>query len=292
MNLNYGFATHEPELFRTLAYRDATNPVYVIEGNPSLRNIHINHAGMRGRTIIPSKQLQLSFYAGYHHSNRDHRQILTYDVYRSTYLSRLENVRGNQAISIMTNYDQGWGDVVRLNNSITFIHSKSYAYLTQLTTSKSLQLNCQRKASWTEQFRLSMDWKWLKTIIYGGFNAQHFNNTLAQLENTTLWQNRMGVDAKLHKGKFTVRTDFYVLIRRGYSMSGMNTYRLIWNASASWRCLKGKGKLELELDDILNQADNFTSTETANQQVMSWSDQMHHYICIGFTYHLDAKGQK
>ena len=102
----------------------------------------------------------------------------------------------------------------------------------------------------------------------------------------------MGFDAELHKGRFIVKTELFDRMRRGYKLSGMNTDCLIWNASASWRCLKGKGKLLLEVEDILNHADNFTSNESANQQVMTWSDQMHHYIRLGFTYHLDAKEKK
>ncbi len=143
-----------------------------------------------------------------------------------------------------------------------------------------------------DEARLSLDWKWLKIGTFANISAQRMNNSIAQVQNTTLWNNKLGFDAELRKGKFTVKTEFFDLMRRGYKLLGMNSDRFIWNASASWRCLKGKGKLSLEVDDILNHADNFTSTESANQQIMTWSDQMHHYIRIGFTYHLDAKEKK
>lgn len=292
LNINYDFVTQEPELIQTLAYRDATNPLYIMEGNPSLRNIHINYCGLRFQSIIPSHQLQFYVSTGFHHSDCSHQPLLRYDSNRSAYMSRLENVKGYQEINLIANYDQGFGDVVRLQGALTFIQGKSHAHLLQTSPGEPLRLNRQLCMTLRDEARLSLDWKWLKMGTFTKIGAQRMNNSLAQEQNTTLWKNKLGFDAELRKGKFTIKTEFFDLMRRGYRLSGMNTDRLIWNASASWRCLKGKGKLSLEVDDILDRADNFTSTESANQQVMTWSDQMHHYIRLGFTYHLDAKEKK
>ena len=98
--------------------------------------------------------------------------------------------------------------------------------------------------------------------------------------------------AAASKGKFTVKTSLNEKMRRGYLTRGMNTDHFIWNASASWRFLRGKGKLELEVNDILNNSDNFSSTETANQQVSTWSEHMHHFAALSFSYHLDPKEKK
>ncbi len=292
VNLNYGFVTQEPELKQMMAYRDATNPLFIMQGSPDLRNIHINHGGLRYQIIIPSRQLQLYVFAGFHHSDNSHQPLLRYDSNRSAYISRLENVKGYQEFNLMANYDQGFGDVVRLRNTLTFIRGKSYAHLLQTSPDEPLQLNRQLCMTLRDEARLSLDWKWLKIGTFANISAQRMNNSIAQVQNTTLWNNKLGFDAELRKGKFTVKTEFFDLMRRGYKLLGMNSDRFIWNASASWRCLKGKGKLSLEVDDILNHADNFTSTESANQQVMTWCDQMHHYIRLGFTYHLDAKVKK
>lgn len=292
LNVNYAFVTQEPELMQTLAYRDATNPLFIMEGNPSLRSIHTNYGDLRYQTVIPSRQLQLYVSAGFHHSDRSHQPLLRYDSNRSAYLSRLEDVKGYQEFNLRANYDQGFGDAVRLRNALTFIHGKSYAHLLQASPDEPLQLNRQLCMTLRDEARLSLDWKWLKTSAFGSITAQRMTNSSAEGENTTSWRNRFGIDAELRKGKFTVKTELYDLMRRGYKLLGMNSDRFIWNASASWHCLHGKGRLSLEVDDILNRADNFTSNESANQQIMTWSDQMHHYIRLGFTYHLDAKEKK
>lgn len=289
LNLNYGFLTWEPELRNTIAYRDATDPVFIVEGNPSLANVHVNRGALSYRTTIPSCQLQLSADAGIHITDRAHQQMLYYDSNRASYLSKAENVEGELSLYMRMNYDQGFGDIFRLNNILAFHQRRNYAFLAQTDMTEPLRMNCQHRSEWQDDLRFSMDWKWLKANLFTNIRAQRLSNSSSLIQNTTLWQNRFGAEAELRKGKFTVKTELYDLMRRGYVSKEMNKDRLIWNASASWRCLKGKGKVSIELNDILNNSDNFTSVESANQQVMSWSDQLHHYLCLGFTYHFDAK---
>lgn len=56
--------------------------------------------------------------------------------------------------------------------------------------------------------------------------------------------------------------------------------------------LNSKVQLEQEVNDIQNNTDTFSSTETANQQISSWCDHMHHFAALSFTYHLDPKQEK
>ena len=64
---------------------------------------------------------------------------------------------------------------------------------------------------------------------------------------------------------------------------------LVWDGSIGWTILKNKVRLMLEFDDILNNEDDRWSQQTTYQQTTSWRDFRHHYIGIGFRYHLDAK---
>ena len=72
----------------------------------------------------------------------------------------------------------------------------------------------------------------------------------------------------------------------------MNRNMLLWDASVTWKFLKNKAQLSLELDDILNNHDSRWSSQTAFQQTTSWHDIRHHYIGLSFTYHLDAKAKE
>ena len=60
-------------------------------------------------------------------------------------------------------------------------------------------------------------------------------------------------------------------------------------ASATWKFLKNKARIKLELNDILNAKDGKYISQSAYQQTITRRDFRHHYISLSFTYHLDAK---
>ena len=107
--------------------------------------------------------------------------------------------------------------------------------------------------------------------------------------DTTQWNNRFGTEVELTRGHFVVKTQIYERMYRGYTIESMNRNMLVWDASVTWKILKNKAKLTLEVDDILNNKDHKYYSQTAYQQTTSWSDFRHHYASLTFTYHLDAK---
>ena len=291
LKLSYGMSASEPKLLQTIAFRDATNPLYVIMGNPDLRNRHVHNVNFSYEKLVVSKQLDVDISANYRVSDREHRTFLQYDARNGSYISRLENARGSQSASLWAYLHQGFG-VFHWSPMSSISFQKDYAPLMQTILADAQTENCQRRINLSNVLTVGADWKWIKVEASANVSANHIDNTAAQVQNTTLWNNKFGISGELRKGKFTVKTDLSERMRRGYLTKSMNTDRLIWNASASWQCLKGKGKLKLEVNDILNNADNFSSKETSNQQVSTWSDHMHHFAALSFTYHLDPKQNK
>lgn len=291
LSLTYRMSTSEPQLLYTIAFRDATNPLFVTTGNPDLRNRHTQHVDLSYEFFNAAKQQLVQVWASFTATDREHRTFLQYDERRGSYLSCLENARGNRTLSFSADYGQGSG-VLFWSNSFNFFHQRSSAPLMQTFGADVRIENRQSQTLLNNNLSICADWKRLKVGALVGVSANHLANSAADVQNTTLWNNEFGINGELRKGKLTVKTELTERMRRGYLTQGMNTDHFIWNASAAWRCLNGKGKLELEVNDILNNADNFSSTETANQQVSTWSDLMHHYAAISFTYHLDPKQKK
>ena len=291
LRLNYRMSTNEPQLLQTIAFRDATNPLFVTTGNPDLRNRHSQNVTLSYETLVTAKQLMIQAWATFTATDREHRTFLQYDPTNGSYLSRLENARGSRAINLAAVYHQSPG-VLFWNDTGDFSFQKSYAPLMQTFPSDVRTENCQRQTFWKNNLTIGADWEWISVEASAEVSANHLVNSAADVQNTTLWNNKFTIGGGLRKGKFTVKTDLTEQMRRGYLTKGMNTDHFIWNASVSWRCMHGKGKLELEVNDILNNADNFTTTETANQQVASWSEYIHHYAALSFSYHLDPKQKK
>ena len=97
MELNYDYTTSQPSLISTLAYRDLTDPLYITEGNPNLKDSHTNHFRLNFNTVLAKQQLSLSATVDYTDSDRETRNALTYQPSTGIYTSRPENVPGSRS---------------------------------------------------------------------------------------------------------------------------------------------------------------------------------------------------
>lgn len=324
LELNYSHITTQPSLISTLAYRDLTDPLYITEGNPRLRDTHTHNARLDFNTVLAPQQLSLSFSAYYKQSDRETRTALTYQPTTGIYTSRPENVRGTQAWTFRLNYDQGLGEIVRLQNDLSLTTEQSYALLTQILASTpavpsiqlpfsgspppasdgsviatplpldgggggSSALNRRRQLRLTERLTVSADWSWLKLSAFGELSPNRLRFSLSDEQNTTLWQNRFGLRGEATWRQFVFETSLTEQMYSGYTIASMNRNLLVWDASATWKFLKNKARIKLELNDILNAKDGKYISQSAYQQTITRRDFRHHYISLSFTYHLDAK---
>ena len=289
LEANYSFKTQKPEMLSTLAYRDLTNPLFIVEGNPHLKDSHIHEASLAYKMVLAKSQTSFNFTMSYRSSDREHISALSYDPTTAVYVSRTENVKGSQAWSFRLNLDQALGDYFRLQNNLEISTEQRYGYLTLLSTQTERTLNQQSSFHPRDKFTLSFDRNWLKTSVFAEINANRQRYDASSEQNTTLWNNSFGIKGEVTVGNFVFNTDLTESTRRGYNVQSMNKNLLLWNGSVSWKILKNKARLGLEFEDILNNEDGFRADQTAYQKTTSWSDFRHHYIGLSFTYHLDAK---
>ena len=289
LEANYSFKTQKPEMLSTLAYRDLTNPLFIVEGNPHLKDSHIHEASLAYKMVLAKSQTSFNFTMSYRSSDREHISALSYDPTTAVYVSRTENVKGSQAWSFRLNIDQALGDYFRLQNNLEISTEQRYGYLTLLSTQTERTLNQQSSFHPRDKFTLSFDRNWLKTSVFAEINANRQRYDASSEQNTTLWNNSFGIKGEVTVGNFVFNTDLTESTRRGYNVQSMNKNLLLWNGSVSWKILKNKARLGLEFEDILNNEDGFRADQTAYQKTTSWSDFRHHYIGLSFTYHLDAK---
>ncbi|MBO4801475.1 MAG: outer membrane beta-barrel protein [Bacteroidaceae bacterium] len=310
LELKYNYSTTQPSLISTLAYRDQTDPLYITEGNPALKNTHSNNVSLDFNTILAKQQLSLSATVAYTHNDRMARNALTYQPSTGIYTSRPENVPGGQTWNFRLNYDQGFGDIVRLQNVLNITAEQSYGFLTQIVGTGEISplplggkptvwvgflegaspsLNRQSLFSTSEVLTLSFDWTWLKLSVFGELRPNSLRYSESTDQNTTQWDNRFGLNSEVTRGRFVFNTRLYEQVFRGYAIQSMNRSMFVWDAAVTWKIMKNKARLCLELDDILNQEDSKWSSQTAYQQTTSWRDFRHHYASLTFTYHLDAK---
>ena len=287
--LNYSFTTKQPDILQTIGYRDLTDPLFITEGNPDLKDTHTHDVKLTYNMVLARSQTSLSATIGYNHNDRETTTALSYDPTTAVYVSRPENVRGSRSWNFRLNFDQGLGEYFRLVSDFRMNTSQRYGYLTLLPTQSERIENRQSSMNPRENLTLSLDYNWLKASVFTEINADRLRYTTSPEQNTTHWNNNSGLRAEVTYGNFVFNSSLTERTSRGYTIGSMNRDILVWDGSVTWKILKNKARLTLELDDILNNEDGRWSQQSAYQQITSWSDFRHHYIGISFTYHLDAK---
>lgn len=296
LDLNYSFTTRQPDIMQTIGYRDLTDPLFITEGNPGLRNTHTHAVSLTYNMVLARSQTSLSTTVGYNRSDRETTTALSYDPATAVYVSRPENVRGSHSWNFRVNLDQALGDYFRLQSNFRLNTSKRYGYLTSIVTTPlphregvGVGQQCVGSLTSRENLSLSFDYDWLKATVFTEISAERLRYTASPEQNTTHWNNDYGLRAEASYGDFVFYTTLTEHTSRGYTFGSMNRNILVWDAAVGWKILKNKARLGLEFDDILNNEDGRRSQQTAYQQTTSWHDFRHHYVGIRFTYHLDAK---
>ena len=287
--LNYSFTNKLPDILQTIGYRDLTDPLFVTEGNPDLRDTHTHDVNLTYNMVLSRSQTSLSASVGYNHNDRETTTALSYDPMTAVYVSRPENVRGSQSWNFRLNFDQGLGDYFRLQSDFRMNTSQRYGFLNLLPTQPERTENRQSSLNPRENLTLSLDYNWLKASVFTEINADRLRFTASPEQNTTHWNNNYGLRAEVTYGNFVFNSSLTERTSRGYTIGSMNRDILVWDGSITWKILKNKARLTLEFDDILNNEDGRWSQQSAYQQITSWQDFRHHYVGISFTYHLDAK---
>ena len=287
--LNYSFTTMQPQILQTIGYRDLTNPLFITEGNPDLKDTHTHDVKLTYNMVIARSQTSLSASVGYNQTDHETTTALSYDPTTAVYISRPESVRGSRSWNFRLNFDQGLGDYFRLINDFRMNTSQRYGYLTLLPTQSDRVENRQSSQNPRENLTLALDYNWLKTSVFTEINADRLRYTASPEQNTTHWNNNYGLRAEVTYGNFVFNSSLTERTSRGYTISSMNRDILVWDGSVTWKILKNKARLTLEFDDILNNEDGRWRQQSAYQQTTSWNDFRHHYVGINFTYHLDAK---
>lgn len=287
--LDYSFTTKQPDILQTIGYRDLTDPLFITEGNPDLKDTHAHDMKLTYNMVLARSQTSLSASIGYNHNDRETTTALSYDPTTAVYVSRPENVRGSRSWNFRLNFDQGLGEYLRLQSDFRMNTSQRYGFLTLLPTQSERTENRQSSLNPREKLTLSLDYNWLKASVFTEINADRLRYTASPEQNTTHWNNNYGLQAEVTYGNFVFKSILTEQTSRGYTIGSMNRDILVWDGSVTWKILNNKARLTLEFDDILNNEDGRWSQQSAYQQTTSWSDFRHHYVMISFTYHLDAK---
>lgn len=292
LELDYNLKTTLPDIIETLDYRDDSDPMYIREGNPGLRQMHVNSLSIKYNSVNSRRQRMLNLAADFSCRDRVMQYVQIYDPQTMVYTSRPEMVRGDIQGGLSLGYDKGLGNEFRLKNTLGVRYARYYGCMARTDISEPARLNRKNSFSPSESITLSYDHVWVRCSLFGSVGMNRLRYSEEPRQNTTLWNGRVGLAITFIWKDLTVGTDITENIRRGYIIESMNNDYLIWNASATWKTLGNKAQLRLKFYDILNKIDYYYVRQSANQNVYYWNEERHHIASISFIYYFDAKNKK
>lgn len=188
--------------------------------------------------------------------------------------------------------DQALGDYVRVSNSLSLSHARAGGYLTADYDDPQLVPNRSRRLDFTEVPKISFEKSEFSLSLEGKYVVRRLRYSASPASNSVLTEYGVGLYGHYKLKDWTFTTRFALRGYAGYTMTEMNRAIPDWSLQVERKVLKGKGRVKLEADDVLNKKRNYWSLLNSNERVESSSERIHHYVRLLFSYNFDAKQSK
>ena len=282
-----------PSMTSMLNIRNTSNPLYITQGNPNLKNtrshnFNANYRDKYSRTLF-------NFGANATITENAVASGFIYDKETGVRTVTPENVNGNWNISGNTGIDfpfdqnEHW----RLNDNISYGYNHSVDLSgTNLTegATRSVVGNHSLNESLSLTFRPSDK---MEYSAKGSLNYQHSTSDRADFTTLNVYDFNYGVTAQIElPWKFQFSTDLTMYSRRGYSDKTMNTNELVWNARLTKRFMRGNILVQLDGFDLLGNLSNVRRSINAQGKTETFYNVIPSYCLLHVVWRLNKQPKK
>lgn len=288
------------QLIDCIGYRDDTNPLYIIEGNPGLHTSHTLAAKLYYNIMRTRGSQSLGIGLDYYRDYDPVATVLHYNSQTGGYRSRKRNVRGGSRWQGTVDYERSLGERLQMKNRLNGEWSKSYGLLTLVDDATGLIYNRQSRSYLHDRLSLAYDTEPWHAELTNEFtwNRYAYSDASQPTQNIFHYELSMHLRYKLRKSwRFTLSP--MLLLRRGYLSPSMNDTPFLLNAEVAYKFTGGRGALLRHLDnraditlaanDLLNQDRRHASTITATSHTESGSSLLHNYVTLTLRYRWEPK---
>ena len=288
----FNYTTKLPDLLSTLGYRDDTDPFWIVEGNPFLRRSHQHTTSLNYVATLGKQQAMLLFKAGYTHIINPIATVYNFNPQTGVYRSHNKNVRSGNDWFIDLTFDKSFGDYIHFSNKLEMHFKKSYGYLATLNEHTAQEENEMKMFTFISNPELSYESDWLQAGIFGEIDLQRNRYSLASQYNNTPIRYAYGLRATVKWKGWEISSEIKDRAATGYLAQELNRHRILWESYIRYVWKKSKNWIGLSFDDILNQNREYSLNVNSSNRIEKWNEIQHHYVCLTFNYHFDAKGKK
>ncbi|MEO8405484.1 MAG: outer membrane beta-barrel family protein [Chitinophagaceae bacterium] len=286
LSVNYSTSTNQPSMSQLQPVPDVSNPLYIREGNPFLKQEYVQSFRTSVNLLSPYKNKNFFFFMN---GSTTQNKIVNYDLIdvvtgvrrtRPVNVNGVFNLNGNISYSVPVHFLKG---TVELSSFINYNKGKQFVN-TIGNTIKTITMGPELRFEINPTDKLNL-----------GIGASYnYNNAHYSIESTS--SNKYFSQEYNASADWQLPMNFYFGTGLVYTINsqraeGFNSKVPLWNASISKQFLKYKrGELKLSSTDLLNR--NQAVTRTTNQNYIEDKEvnTLRRFFLLTFTYSLTKTG--
>ncbi len=291
--VSYSMDISAPSMTSLLNIHNTSNPLYITQGNPNLKNTrsHNFRASYRdkyGRTLFNvgtnASITENAVASGYIYNRETGVRTVTPDNVNGNW-----NWNGSTGVDFPFDKNEHW----RLKENV------SYGYNHSVDLSGTNQTEVATRSvvgNHSLNNELGLTFRPSDKMEFGTKGNLHYQHSTSDREDFTtlnVFDFDYGLTAQIElPWKMQLSTDLTMYSRRGYSDATMNTNELVWNARLTKRLLRGNLLLQLDGFDLLGNLSNVRRSINAQGKTETFYNVIPSYCLLHVVWRLNVQPKK
>jgi hypothetical protein len=286
--LNYSTSTNQPSVAQLQPVPDISNPLYVILGNPNLKQEYSHSLRLNATFVNPFKNRDFFVFFTFMKTqnkivNYDRINSLGVDSVMPVNVNGVYNMNGNMSFGFPVRFLKG---TMNISSVASYYHGKQF-----VATPNATEINVIKTLSVGPELRLDMNpSEKINLSFSAGVNHSNSKYSVQSARESKYFTQSYSAEFNWDLPKrFFFSTDF------DYSVNNLsadyNAKIPLWNASISKQMLKfNRGELKFAVKDLLDE--NIRVNRNTNQNYIedSRTNSLRRFFLLSFTYSLTETG--
>ena len=283
-----------PDLTAMVEYTDDSDPLFLISGNPDLKNIHRYNTSLSVSREGEGQRLWHASLA-YNKTDNDIAYATLYDTRTGIATMKPVSVNGNWRLNGLFDYTFPLDSARRwtLDNhlSVKFDHN-----IDMTTTAADAESSRSEVNNWQYGADIKLNYRpndKSEYALHGSGSYYYINSSRSGFENIHAGDYRIGVETEQQlPWKLSFGTDFGLYARRGYQNTMMNSTEWIWNAHLSRSFFKGALLAKVTCYDLLHQRSTTKYEMNSQGRTEIWYNSLPSYVMFSATWKFNVIPKK
>ena len=268
-----------PSASQLLSLTDCSNPLYIREGNPHLKQAYYHSVELQYRKR--GKRIRLNWNG----TENSISEITEYNPTTGVRRTRPENIQGNWQLRVNVNWK-----ILFKNFSLNLEGDHGFYHLPQFVQDIESNVTTAQKSvtrKHESEWKLigKYEHKSIETSLVAQFNYNHWKNNLQDLKSVTRDYTLKGYIAYSSPFHLVCYSRYTFATHNGYYLTESNHNEHIWDLGISYKFLKEKtAVVRFEFYDLLHQRSSVLRHSISN----NWSETVHaginHFAMFTFSY--------